>query len=176
MEYCANRLTLILVWRTSTPEPTRGDGIIWTHLKDVTRYTPLFASPGTFILQLDNLLETGLDGQYASTYTCASIDGLERETNDGDFQPLYRQRSSSLTTITHLRPRQISSSLYLLLRITLATTPRCRPRSRSVFCGSLGRYSELTDDACSSMSQCLRTQSRCLPSSTLLAMATRSSG
>ncbi|KAI0362365.1 hypothetical protein OH77DRAFT_1441853 [Trametes cingulata] len=55
------------IWRTSTPEPTRGDGIIWTYLKDVTRYTPLFAKPGTFILQLDNLLETGLDGQYATT-------------------------------------------------------------------------------------------------------------
>ena len=59
---------ILLVWRTSTPEPTRGDGIIWTYLKDVTRYTPLFAEAGTFILQLDNLLETGLDGQYASEY------------------------------------------------------------------------------------------------------------
>ena len=57
------------VWRTSTPEPTRGDGIIWTYLKDATRFIPLFAKPGTFILQLDNLLETGLDGQYASTCT-----------------------------------------------------------------------------------------------------------
>ncbi|KAH9857099.1 peptide N-acetyl-beta-D-glucosaminyl asparaginase amidase A-domain-containing protein [Lenzites betulinus] len=55
------------IWRTSTPEPTRGDGIIWTYLKDVTRYTPLFAKNGTFILQLDNLIETGLDGQYATT-------------------------------------------------------------------------------------------------------------
>ncbi|KAI0339470.1 hypothetical protein BDW22DRAFT_598444 [Trametopsis cervina] len=55
------------IWRTSTPEPTRGDGIIWTYLKDVTRFLPLFAEPGTFILQLDNLLETGLDGQYATT-------------------------------------------------------------------------------------------------------------
>ncbi|RDX56537.1 hypothetical protein OH76DRAFT_1509456 [Lentinus brumalis] len=55
------------IWRTSTPEPTRGDGIIWTHLKDVTRFIPLFSKPGTFILQLDNLLETGLDGQYATT-------------------------------------------------------------------------------------------------------------
>ena len=54
------------IWRTSTPEPTRGDGIIWTYLKDVTRFLPLFAKPGTFILQLDNLLQTGLDGQYAS--------------------------------------------------------------------------------------------------------------
>lgn len=56
----------VSVWRTSTPEPTIGDGIIWTYLKDVTRYIPLFAKPGTFILELDNLLETGLDGQYAS--------------------------------------------------------------------------------------------------------------
>ncbi|KAH8106837.1 peptide N-acetyl-beta-D-glucosaminyl asparaginase amidase A-domain-containing protein [Cristinia sonorae] len=53
-------------WRTSTPEPTRGDGIIWTYLKDVTKYTSLFAEPGTFILQLDNLIQTGLDGQYAT--------------------------------------------------------------------------------------------------------------
>ncbi|THH19304.1 hypothetical protein EW146_g1835 [Bondarzewia mesenterica] len=55
------------IWRTSTPEPTQGDGIIWTYLKDVTRYLPLFAKPGTFILQLDNLIETGLDGEYATT-------------------------------------------------------------------------------------------------------------
>ncbi|OCH93367.1 hypothetical protein OBBRIDRAFT_885512 [Obba rivulosa] len=54
------------IWRTSTPEPTRGDGIIWTYIKDVTRYTTLFSNPGTFILELDNLLETGLDGQYTT--------------------------------------------------------------------------------------------------------------
>ena len=54
------------VWRTSTPEPTIGAGIIWTYLKDVTRFLPLFAKPGSFILQLDNLIETGLDGEYAS--------------------------------------------------------------------------------------------------------------
>ncbi|GLB34950.1 putative peptide N-acetyl-beta-D-glucosaminyl asparaginase amidase A [Lyophyllum shimeji] len=55
------------IWRTSTPEPTRGDGIIWTYIKDVTRYTPLFAKPGTFILQLDNLIQPGLDGIYSTT-------------------------------------------------------------------------------------------------------------
>lgn len=54
------------IWRTSTPEPTY-DGIIWTYLKDVTRYTPLFSEPGTFILELDNIIETGLNGQYATT-------------------------------------------------------------------------------------------------------------
>ncbi|PPR08105.1 hypothetical protein CVT24_010566 [Panaeolus cyanescens] len=54
------------IWRTSTPEPTRGDGIIWTYEKDVTRYIPLFAKPGTFILQLDNLIQTGLDGIYST--------------------------------------------------------------------------------------------------------------
>lgn len=44
------------IWRTSTPEPTAA-GIIWTYIKDVTRFTPLFAKPGTFILQLDNLIQ-----------------------------------------------------------------------------------------------------------------------
>ncbi|KAH9039090.1 hypothetical protein EDB85DRAFT_318333 [Lactarius pseudohatsudake] len=51
------------VWRTSTPE--QGDGIIWTYLKDVTRFIPLFSEPGTF-LQFDNVVETGLDGEYAN--------------------------------------------------------------------------------------------------------------
>ncbi|KAG6890692.1 hypothetical protein C0995_005065 [Termitomyces sp. Mi166 len=55
------------IWRTSTPEPTQGDGIIWTYVKDVTRYIPLFAKPGTFILQLDNLIQPGLDGIYSTT-------------------------------------------------------------------------------------------------------------
>ena len=53
------------VWRTSTPEPTE-DGIIWTYIKDVTRYKPLFEETGLFILQLDNLIEQGLDGIYSS--------------------------------------------------------------------------------------------------------------
>ncbi|KZT09543.1 uncharacterized protein LAESUDRAFT_722507 [Laetiporus sulphureus 93-53] len=56
------------IWRTSTPEPTT-DGIIWTYVKDVTRYIPLFSEPGTFLFELDNLLEDGLTGQYASTVT-----------------------------------------------------------------------------------------------------------
>lgn len=54
------------IWRTSTPEPTRGDGIIWTYIKDVSRYTRLFATPGTLILQLDNIVQAGLDGEYHS--------------------------------------------------------------------------------------------------------------
>ncbi|ESK96977.1 peptide-n4-(n-acetyl-beta-glucosaminyl)asparagine amidase a [Moniliophthora roreri MCA 2997] len=54
------------IWRTSTPEPTRGDGIIWTYIKDVSQYIPLFAEPGTFILQLDNLIQEGLDGVYST--------------------------------------------------------------------------------------------------------------
>lgn len=58
--------TIYLVWRSSTPEPT-STGIIWTYIKDVTRYTPLFSKPGTFILQLDNLIQTGLNGVYSTT-------------------------------------------------------------------------------------------------------------
>lgn len=50
----------------TTPEPTRGDGIIWTYTHDVTRYIPLFTKPGTFIFQLDNIVQPGLDGVFAS--------------------------------------------------------------------------------------------------------------
>ncbi|KAJ6463356.1 peptide N-acetyl-beta-D-glucosaminyl asparaginase amidase A-domain-containing protein [Mycena sanguinolenta] len=56
------------IWRSSTAEPTVA-GIIWTYIKDVSKYIPLFAKPGTFILQLDNLLEADpvLNGTYSTT-------------------------------------------------------------------------------------------------------------
>ncbi|KIK57830.1 hypothetical protein GYMLUDRAFT_46042 [Collybiopsis luxurians FD-317 M1] len=54
------------IWRTSTFEPTIGDGIIWTYIKDVSQYIPLFSQPGSFIFELDNLIETGLDGVYST--------------------------------------------------------------------------------------------------------------
>ncbi|KAJ3744684.1 peptide-N4-(N-acetyl-beta-glucosaminyl)asparagine amidase A [Lentinula detonsa] len=57
------------IWRTSTFEPTIGDGIIWTYIKDVTQYMPLFSQPGEFLLELDNLIETGLDGVYFTIVT-----------------------------------------------------------------------------------------------------------
>ncbi|KAJ3786249.1 peptide N-acetyl-beta-D-glucosaminyl asparaginase amidase A-domain-containing protein [Lentinula aff. detonsa] len=66
------------IWRTSTFEPTIGDGIIWTYIKDVTQYMPLFSQPGEFLLELDNLIETGLDGVYftivSATYYESSTD------------------------------------------------------------------------------------------------------
>jgi len=54
------------IWRTSTPEPSAGDGIIWTYIKDASRYIPLLTKPGTLQLELDNLLSDpmGLNGQY----------------------------------------------------------------------------------------------------------------
>ncbi|KAJ4487951.1 peptide N-acetyl-beta-D-glucosaminyl asparaginase amidase A-domain-containing protein [Lentinula aciculospora] len=55
------------IWRTSTFEPTIGDGVIWTYIKDVTQYIPLFSGSGEFLLELDNLIETGLDGIYSTT-------------------------------------------------------------------------------------------------------------
>ncbi|KAG7092461.1 hypothetical protein E1B28_008813 [Marasmius oreades] len=77
------------IWRTSTPEPSRGDGIIWTYIKDVTRYTPLFAKPGTFILQLDNLIQQGLDGVYSTvlhaTFYASSADHPAAKQADAIF-------------------------------------------------------------------------------------------
>ncbi|KAL1717553.1 peptide N-acetyl-beta-D-glucosaminyl asparaginase amidase A-domain-containing protein [Schizophyllum commune] len=63
------------IWRTSTPEPTRGDGIIWTYIKDVTQYIPLFAKSGSLILQLDNIIQDNLDGVYSTTVTATYYAG-----------------------------------------------------------------------------------------------------
>ncbi|KAG6900891.1 hypothetical protein C0993_010010 [Termitomyces sp. T159_Od127] len=78
------------IWRTSTPEPTRGDGIIWTYVKDVTRYIPLFAKPGTFILQLDNLIQPGLDGIY-------SVLAIFDHSYDRDLLPFPAVPRSNIT-------------------------------------------------------------------------------
>lgn len=51
-------LTMLTVWRTSTSEPTQ-DGIIWTALKDVSKYLSLFAKPGTLIVDLNNIVDPG---------------------------------------------------------------------------------------------------------------------
>ncbi|CCA78062.1 related to peptide-n4-(n-acetyl-beta-d-glucosaminyl) asparaginase amidase N [Serendipita indica DSM 11827] len=53
------------IWRTSTSEPTPR-GIIWTTLKDVTKYIPLFAKPGKMIVDLNNIIDpgSGLTGEF----------------------------------------------------------------------------------------------------------------
>ncbi|CAE6523490.1 unnamed protein product [Rhizoctonia solani] len=53
------------IWRTSTAEPTT-TGIIWTQLKDVTKYIPLFSQPGRMIVDLNNIVDEslGLNGEY----------------------------------------------------------------------------------------------------------------
>ncbi len=48
--------------------PFGDDGIVLTYIKDVTRFIPLFSKPGTFVLQLDNVIQSGLDGEYASEF------------------------------------------------------------------------------------------------------------
>lgn len=89
---------VLLVWRTSTPEPTRGDGIIWTYIKDVTRYTPLFAKNGTFIFQLDNVIQEGLDGVYSSKQPAASLSQNTRLTS---LQPSCMPHTMRLPKGTH---------------------------------------------------------------------------
>ncbi|KAF8522445.1 peptide-N4-(N-acetyl-beta-glucosaminyl)asparagine amidase A, partial [Hysterangium stoloniferum] len=52
------------ILRTSTPKPTQ-TGIIYTYINDVTRYIPLFATPGTLILDLNNIIGVqNLTGEY----------------------------------------------------------------------------------------------------------------
>ncbi|KIK57827.1 hypothetical protein GYMLUDRAFT_246804 [Collybiopsis luxurians FD-317 M1] len=54
------------IWRTSTPEPST-TGIIWTYIKDATRFIPLFSDSGRLIFELDNILDSELNGIYSTT-------------------------------------------------------------------------------------------------------------
>lgn len=77
-------LNHVEILRTSTSEPTRGAGIYWTVLKDVTSYARLFEQPGHVILDLGNGIDLGknLDGEFAGecischTETCAEEDSV----------------------------------------------------------------------------------------------------
>ncbi|KAH9019710.1 peptide N-acetyl-beta-D-glucosaminyl asparaginase amidase A-domain-containing protein [Lactarius hengduanensis] len=74
------------IWRSSTPIPggSGDDGIVWTYVKDVTRFIPLFSKPGTFILQLDNVVQPGLDGEFAVTLEATIF------SNSSGFPPAQR--------------------------------------------------------------------------------------
>ncbi|KAH9169252.1 peptide N-acetyl-beta-D-glucosaminyl asparaginase amidase A-domain-containing protein [Lactarius sanguifluus] len=65
------------IWRSSTPIPnvSGDDGVIWTYVKDVTRFIPLFSKPGKFILQLDNVVQSGINGEYAVTLEATIFSG-----------------------------------------------------------------------------------------------------
>ncbi|KAH9177898.1 peptide N-acetyl-beta-D-glucosaminyl asparaginase amidase A-domain-containing protein [Lactarius sanguifluus] len=86
------------IWRSSTPIPDNlgSDGIVWTYVKDVTRFIPLFSKPGTFILQLDNDIqpEAGYNGEYAVTLEATIFSGSSR------FPPA--QRADLIVPLTTL--------------------------------------------------------------------------
>ncbi|PLW52336.1 hypothetical protein PCASD_00113 [Puccinia coronata f. sp. avenae] len=58
----------IEVWRTSTAEPTP-QGIIWTVTRDMSKYTPLLSRPGSFSLDIGNIVDQslGLTGNFEVT-------------------------------------------------------------------------------------------------------------
>ncbi|KAH9008184.1 peptide N-acetyl-beta-D-glucosaminyl asparaginase amidase A-domain-containing protein [Lactarius deliciosus] len=88
----------IEIWRSSTliPNESGDDGIVWTYVKDVTRFIPLFSKPGTFILQLHNDIqpEAGYNGEYAVTLEVTIFSGSSR------FPPA--QRADLIVPLTTL--------------------------------------------------------------------------
>ncbi|KAF5361623.1 hypothetical protein D9758_007375 [Tetrapyrgos nigripes] len=58
------------IWRTSSAEPTK-TGTVWTTLKDVTHFTPLFEQDGTVKMDFSNIIDSSLllDGVFNVTLT-----------------------------------------------------------------------------------------------------------
>ncbi|THU89445.1 hypothetical protein K435DRAFT_761136, partial [Dendrothele bispora CBS 962.96] len=63
-------LSLTEIWRTSSAEPTK-TGTVWTTIKDVTHFTPLFAKEGTLKMDFSNIIDPSLllDGAFNVTLT-----------------------------------------------------------------------------------------------------------
>ncbi|KAH9015483.1 peptide N-acetyl-beta-D-glucosaminyl asparaginase amidase A-domain-containing protein [Lactarius hengduanensis] len=104
------------IWRSSTPIPDdSGDGgIVWTYVKDVTRFLPLFSNPGTFILQLDNVVESGLDGEFAVTLEATIF------SNSSQFPPAQRaDLIIPLTTLANNTGNQASVPPGFSVEVTL---------------------------------------------------------
>ena len=56
------------IWRTSTAEPTT-NGIIWTYLKDVSNFLPLFRQPQKVIFDLGNIVDKTYTSPFNTTLT-----------------------------------------------------------------------------------------------------------
>ncbi|KAG0151623.1 hypothetical protein CROQUDRAFT_719785 [Cronartium quercuum f. sp. fusiforme G11] len=65
-------LNNVEIWRTSTAEPTR-KGIIWTALRDMTRYMPLLTNPNELLFTLNNIVDPkrNLTGKYEVTLSAS---------------------------------------------------------------------------------------------------------
>ncbi|KAL8286729.1 hypothetical protein RQP46_004257 [Phenoliferia psychrophenolica] len=59
-------LSNVEIWRTSTAEPTK-NGIIWTTLKDVTHYNPIFAKEGRLMFDENNVNDDTYTGIFTTT-------------------------------------------------------------------------------------------------------------
>lgn len=56
------------IFRTSTAEPTQ-DGIVWSHVKDMSSYLNLFQQPQKIIFDLGNLVDDTYTGAWHTTLT-----------------------------------------------------------------------------------------------------------
>lgn len=68
------------IWRTSTAEPTQ-NGIIWTYVKDMSVFLPLFKEPQKIIFDLGNIVDDTYTGSWNTTLT-ATFFQVEDDTID----------------------------------------------------------------------------------------------
>ena len=68
-------------------EPTR-DGILWTVIKDVTKYLPLFSKPGRMILDLNNVIDlnAGINGEYDGMQSLPSLNKLTLSSSPQSYR------------------------------------------------------------------------------------------
>ena len=97
------------IWRTSTAEPT-ANGIIWTYVKDVSNYVPLWKQQQSVIFDLGNLVNSIYTGSFDTTLTATFF--TEQSTPDAAdiIYPISAQQSSAGLGSAWNVPQQNASS------------------------------------------------------------------
>lgn len=81
------------VFRTSTAEPTR-DGIVWTYIKEMYHYGPLWKKEQKIIFDLGNLVNEIYTGTFNTTLTATFYTASDTPAIADIILPISAQRSS----------------------------------------------------------------------------------
>jgi len=97
------------IWRTSTAEPT-AHGIIWTYVKDVSNYVPLWKQQQSVIFDLGNIVNSIYTGSFDTTLTATFFTEQSTPAAADIIYPISAQQSSAELGSAWSVPQQNASS------------------------------------------------------------------
>ncbi len=105
----------IEVFRTSTAEPT-ANGIVWTYIKEMEQYNPLWATEQKLIFDLGNLIDDTYTGTFNTTLTATFSTIPTMRTAADQILPISAKRSATNGASAFSVPGDNASVAYTIPR------------------------------------------------------------